>query len=340
MRNQRGFALLELVVVALIGTLLAVWGSGALVNKYNDAKAQAAAVWMISVRSAVQTYIQRYQDDMSQAGESDALASKGYTNWRQPTLAQLKADGLLSPGFPEQAAGALSVAIRVLPDARCPGDNCVFQALIHSTDAVLRTDSGQVDRQMIAQWLLAARGMGGTVNQLEPDWVKGTSFGFRNPPETTMPVLPVGTIAMAVTAAQQSGANFLRVGDQRNPDFQGDATVQGTIRAQQSLEAGEYLFLGASHNVMTPCNTEDAVARAGHRGLLMCQQGMWRPAGAAGGGFSTNSMYGCSASNGSSTANPVVGRCGCPLGYGAVLVADSGNDSSPNGRTKGYMCVG
>lgn len=340
MHNQRGFALLELVIVAVIGTLLAVWGAGTLVNKFNDARAQATAVWMASIRGSMQDYIRRYGNEMSQASTSDALAHQGYANWRQPTIGQLKGDGLLSPGFPEKAAGGMPVNIRVLADAHCPGNDCVLQALIYSARAVQRTGSGSIDHQMIAQWLLASQGMGGTVNELDPDWVKGPAFGFHNPPDAAMPALPVGTIAMAVTAGQQTGADFLRVGDPRNPDFQGDATVQGTIRTQQSLEVGQYLMLGARHAVMTPCGTEDAVVKASDRGLLMCQQGMWRPAGAGGGGYSTNTLYGCRAANGSSTANPLVGWCGCPLGYGPVLVADSGDDLSPNGRTRGYMCIG
>src|SRR3546814_5817351 len=79
--------------------------------------------------------------------------------------------------------------------------------------------------------------------------------------------------------------------------------------------AGEYLFLGGRHDILSLCDRDGAIARASHRGLLVCQNGVWRSAGAGGGGFSTNSMHGCQAPNGSSTVNPVTGMCGCPTGY-------------------------
>src|SRR3546814_15784507 len=107
---------------------------------------------------------------------------------------------------------------------------------------------------------------------------------------------------MAVTAEQLEGSRFLRVRDDRDPDFHGSASVQGNIGTQKSLMAGEYLFLGGRHDILSLCDRDGAIARASHRGLLVCQNGVWGSAGAGGGGFSTNSMPGCQAPNGSSTS--------------------------------------
>src|SRR3546814_2777218 len=116
----------------------------------------------------------RISDLSSDVCSSDlALAAHGYRDWRQPALSELKADGLLSQGFPEYGAGSLRVRIQLLPGSRCPGAGCMIQALVYSTRAVLHKRSGLVDRQTIAQWLLAAQGMGGTVNPREPSWVRG-----------------------------------------------------------------------------------------------------------------------------------------------------------------------
>src|SRR3546814_7283761 len=109
--------------------------------------------------------------------------------------------------------------------------------------------------------------MGGTVNPREPSWVRGPAFGFPNPPDAGIPALPVGTIAMAVTAEQLEGSRFLRVRDDRDPDFQGSASVQGNIGTQKSLMAGEYLFLGGRHDILSLCDRDGAIARASHRGL-------------------------------------------------------------------------
>src|SRR5690606_39321301 len=43
MRRQQGFVLLELIVAVLLAALLAGWGTQALINKINDAGAQAHA---------------------------------------------------------------------------------------------------------------------------------------------------------------------------------------------------------------------------------------------------------------------------------------------------------
>src|SRR3546814_6016603 len=75
-------------------------------------------------------------------------------------------------------------------------------------------------------------------------------FGFPNPPDAGIPALPVGTIAMAVTAEQLEGSRFLRVRDDRDPAFQGSASVQGNIGTQKSLMAGEYLFLGGRQDIL------------------------------------------------------------------------------------------
>lgn len=340
MSGQRGFALLELIVAALIATLLAVWGAGTIAHRLADARAQAVAVWMLAVRDGVRAYILRHGGDMAQALDSDALATHGYHDWQKPTLAEMKAQGLLSQGFPEYGAGALPVAIQLLPGPGCPGAGCVVQALVHSARPMLHKPSGRVDEQLIAQWLLAAGGAGGVVSRREPAKVVGAAFGFPNPPVAGAPALPVGTIAMAVTAEQLAGAAFLRVRDDRNPDFQGSASVREDIDAGQSVSAGQYLYIESRHDILSPCQQEGAIATGNRRGLVVCQQGAWRSAGFHGGGFSTNNLYGCQAANGSSTANPVTGGCSCPVGYAMVSISDSGDNAAPWGRTRGFLCLG
>src|SRR3546814_16350375 len=48
--RQWGFVLLELIVAVLLAALLAGWGAQALVNRMNDAGAQAHAAWMLSLK--------------------------------------------------------------------------------------------------------------------------------------------------------------------------------------------------------------------------------------------------------------------------------------------------
>ncbi|HEY9460550.1 MAG TPA: hypothetical protein VIR04_07110, partial [Paralcaligenes sp.] len=193
MQRQRGFFLFELIVVVLIATLLAVWSSDALVNRVNDSAAQASATWMLSVRKTAQAYIERYADTLKNAADPQALIHKGYADWSAPSLAELKADNLLSPGFPERGAGGLQVVVRILRSGICPDAACRLEALIHSAQAVTRRQTRYIDESMIAQWLMATRGWGGAVTRFRPDQVAGAAFALPNPPAADIGTLPVGT---------------------------------------------------------------------------------------------------------------------------------------------------
>lgn len=340
MRRQHGFALLDLLVAMLIATLLAVWGAGSLVNKVSDASAQASAVWMLSVKNAVHAFIERYAASMAGASDTAALAQQGYVDWAAPSLAELKADGLLPMGFPESGVRGLSAGIQLMRTGACPDTNCRIEALVYSMQALLHKRTQEPDEQLIAQWLMASQGYGGFVSRLRPHSVSGASFEFSNPPVAHLNALPVGTVAMAVTSGQLDRLDFLRVKDRRDPEFQGRATVTGDIETQGSLSAQDYIFIGAQEQQLTPCSQNGAVAREYYGGLLICRGNTWRSAGGGGaGGFAINSLHVCKTSLGVSTANPVTGACSCPAGHRAVMISDSGEHPPPDGRTKGYLCI-
>ena len=339
MRAQQGFVMLELVVAAIVTTLVAVWAGNKLVNKINDARAQASAVWMMSVKRSVHGYIERYADALVQAGHMAALSDHGYGDWAAPALAELKADGLLSSGFPVAVAGAGSAAVRLVRHGTCPGLSCRLEAIVYSTSPFLTTAGQNVDDQMVAQWLLAAQGWGGSVSVSHPHLFRGAAFEMPNPVGAGA-ALPPGTVALAITSEQLDHLDYLRVRDSRDPQFQGMATVEGNINAQSDLHVGRYMHLGAQEELNSPCPADTAVAREIDGGLLVCRQNVWRSASrTGGGGYSTNLLYGCKTRSGASTENPVTGMCGCPVGSNPVLISDSGPQAFPEGRTLGYMCV-
>jgi len=338
--RQRGFAMLELIATILIATLLAVWGAGTLVQKIDDAAAQTSAIWMLSVKNAVRRYVERYAPELADVPAADALAHKGYVNWAAPSLGELKADGMLSRGFPERGVRGIAVGIRLVHGGECPGDNCRLEALVYSDRAFIRSQTGRVDDQMIAQWLMAAQGWGGSVTHARPDFITGAAFEWPNPPAAGVDRLPEGTVAMAITLEQLADSQYLRVGDARNPDFQGQATVRGDITTMASLNVQDYLVLGAQNYASDACAQNGAIAREYYGGLLVCRSNRWRSAGrGGGGGFSVNSLYGCNTAGGVSTANPVTGTCGCPAGFSVVIISDGGSQTEPEGRTRGYLCV-
>src|SRR5690606_7895203 len=100
-----------------------------------------------------------------------ALLHRGYGNWAAPSLPELKADKLLSPGFPEQAYFG-GGSLHLWRHGACPGPDCRIDALVHGNKPV-RNRAGGVDEQMIAQWTLSSKGYGGIVTQAQAGHIRG-----------------------------------------------------------------------------------------------------------------------------------------------------------------------
>lgn len=337
MRTQRGFALLELVLAAAVAMLIAVWASQALFNRLSDAGAQHSARWMLMVRAAVSAYIEQYGDSLRQAVAPGDLSVQGFQDWAAPALHELKAAGLLAKGFPEHERLVAGVRVQLMRKGVCPGDGCRIAAILHSQRALMKAP-GVVDEQMLAQWLLSAQGLGGIVHPSRSQLIQGTTFQYPNPPDSR-PALPPGTVAMAVSDEELFETPYLRVRDERDPRFQSDASVEGSITAGGVVTAGDYLQLGSTAQWFDACPSPGAVTRDVSGGLLLCTNGVWDIVSRSGGGYSSNSRHGCFTPDGLSSANPVTGGCSCPLGYRVVPLAEGGSADSTRGVTRGYLCV-
>lgn len=347
LRSQRGYALIELMLALLIASLLAAWGVRTWVNQLNDAQAKSAAVWMEAVHKAVLAYVQRHGAEIQEALGNHALAKHGYQDWRSPTLEEFAQTGLISSGMPRSVRLLGTARIHVWRRGECPGDNCIVEALIHSEQPLIEAQAGHVDEAMVAQWLLAANGEGAAVHPGDPDRIRGARFAF----SAAMPdgtVLPVGTVGMGVTAEHQALWSYLRVGDRRNPDFQGKLSVAESLEGGGDASFQGQIVLGAAAEIDQRCYTENAIARdALNGGLLVCYQGYWRSTGNFGGGYSYNSPHGCQTPEGLSTANPLTRDCSCPIHTNPALVYDSGpvlpgpESMGPSrGRQRVYLCIG
>jgi type II secretory pathway pseudopilin PulG len=336
--RQRGFALLELVVVMLLTLLMAVWGTSTLVERYMQTVARADAVWMHDVRQATAAYLGKYRSELALAGDTSDLHAVGYVNWALPTVVELKADGLLPSFFPERSEPHGAV-IRLFREGVCPSETCAAQALIYSRSPYLVDSTGGVDENRVAEWLLASQGLGGHVSVLNPSQIRGPAFQIPNPPWPGAP-LPAGTVVFAAGSARSGDSDFLRVKDSRNPDFQGSLTVAHDVSARQSLSVDGLLNLNAVVTRGEACTDNGALARDADGDLLSCRLNKWERVGPRRlGAFSINSLYGCYNSAGGPTGNPVTNTCSCPPGSAVVEVSDSGPQPYPYGRVNGYVCV-
>lgn len=337
MRTQRGFALLELLLAAGVTLLLVIWAAQAMSHRVNDASAQHYARWMIMVRNAVGSYLEQHGDLLRQAQAPTDLVTHGYQNWAAPHVSELKADGLLAQGFPERVRPLDGARVQILREGECPGEACRINAIVYSQRAFTKAP-GVVDEQMLAQWLLSAQGLGGMVHPSRPALISGHTFQYPNPPSGG-PALPPGTVVMALTDGQQQQFPYLRVRDERDPEFQSDATVQGDISAGGIVSVGDYIQLHSTAEWFDACPSTGALTRDSRHGLLVCKDGVWDVVARSGGGFSVNSHYGCATPEGRSSANPVTGTCTCPIGYSLVPISEGGSEGSGRGLTQGYLCV-
>lgn len=342
--RQSGAALLELALAALLSVLGAAWLAQSYVAQLEEARVQSSAEWMRAARGAVAAYLQGHGKAMAAAPSEASPAVDGYARWARPTMAELRGQGLLPdtvPAAPELLGG---VQVVVRRSGQCPGPACRLDALLYSQRPWQRSrPEGEVDEARVARWLLATQGLGAAVWPWRAAWVQGASLRWPNPPAADLAPLPAGTVAMAVGHDvghdQWQQTDYLRVGDERDPDFQGDASIRGHASLGGNLAVSGHLRLQGAVSTSEFCAVQGAVAMSTSQMLVVCQQSRWRGL-QSGGGFSVNERFGCQTALGVDTSNPLTRACSCPEGYAQVLISDSGIQQAEIGRTEGYLCVG
>lgn len=340
-----GFALLELSIALLIGTVLAVWGSAALMRRADDAAAQAVGAWLLEIRQAASHMLERHFDSLAAgARPQDGQGRPLYADPLAPTLAEFKAEGLLPAGFPETVAGAAQARVRLLRPNACPGPACRIDALVYSTQP-LRAADGAPDLMRMAVLTAAAAGYGGYATADGGGRLRGTAFDFPNPYAPGAAALPAGTPVLWAGLDAATADRYVRRFDTRDPQLQSNLTTAGSIdsagriHARGRLVTSEYLEVGVAWPG-DACSQEGLVARSGRGGVLTCRDGGWAAEDAGfGGAFSYNNRFGCSLHTGESTVNPRTGGCYCGYGYQAVIVSYGGKWNDDEGWTTGYICV-
>ncbi len=347
-RTQQGALLLEFMVVAALSLVLMVWASQEWAQRARDLQARALAVWMEPARAAAEAFLQRHGAALRQADSPQALALQGYADWQAPSWAELRAHGLLPASWQEAGPLHQRLAVRILREGACPQSPCQLAALVHAHQPLQRSGGG-VDQALIAEWLLASGGQGLVVWPQHPDRLTGAGRQLALPAGQAWSPGTVALLVGQLSGDEDASSNepsadteaFLRVQDPRDPDFQGDASVLGTVRSGAQLVAHDSLLLENAYPVHGVCSSEGAVARSQNPpGLLSCRQGRWQQvAGPAGGGYMLNTRRGCKNALGGSTANPLTGACSCATGYAMLQVAESGSLSAPEGLTTGFVCI-
>ena len=223
---QRGFALTELIIAISIAAILAIPAQRLLVVQMEESLASGSATYMQAVANAAQHHallnFNAYANNTAVPGVAILLT---------PTVAELKALGRLSPGFPNGAnilptQQSISTTVQ---RTNCPGAACNLTILTCTTTAV--TLGGTEVRYDLASTMVSAQnGAGGQSLQGAGNVIRGPVVNAAN---------PLGNIAGVVCATGSVDValyqRFLTVADNRDPNFQGALTVAGVTTLASSL---------------------------------------------------------------------------------------------------------
>ncbi|MGB3431997.1 prepilin [Achromobacter sp.] len=336
--RQRGFSLPGLVVALALSTMAAIWASGQVVQRIEDAAARATGVWLTQIRLALTEVLARHSailamGDVPRSEQGVPL----FADPLAPTVGELRGLGLLPADFPEQSSMGFSAQLQIVRSQACPGERCRMDGLVYSATPLLKTGTQSIDLTGIAAVIDAAGGYGGAVWPASPGLVRGAAFSFANPGASGGPAYAPGTLALWA-GAEAGGPDldrYVRIRDTRDPQLQGELSVAS------SAQVGSYLTVGARASAGQQCSVATGAMATSEQGeLLTCQSRVWGPAsGGFGGAYSFNNPLGCYHYSGTSTANPRTGACSCPAGYKAVIVSAGGKWTETEGWTTGYVCV-
>lgn len=328
--RARGFALAEMALVLALAMLAAIWASARLARQAEDAAAQAAGRWLAQVRQAAAQMLEQHFETLE-----PGQGAPGFADAEAPTLAELRAAGLLPQGFPDRSALGWGARVRVVRAAACPGEHCRLDALVHGDRPQLKPGTQEVDVVAMAGVMQAAGGYGGAVWPESPAELRGALFRFPNPPSPGAAAHPPGTVAAWAGLARAQAGRYVRMRDARDPDLQGGLSVAG------SVYAGGFLVVQGRAAAGSRCGEPGAVARTETGALLSCAGGVWNPPdGGFGGAYAVSYPWGCRQPGGRSTANPRTGQCSCPAGYTPVVVsAGLIHWAETESWTTGYVCV-
>ncbi|MGE8546412.1 MAG: hypothetical protein ACN6OC_03115 [Alcaligenes sp.] len=334
MRLQSGQALLELLLTLAISALLSVWAVQRWQAHLREQQLQNWAGWLLEVRQGVQRYMDAHASDLL----AGAAALPGYADPWRPGMAELAAQGWLPRGLSSMPLNWPGLQIQLTPQGDCPGA-CRLDALL-----LLFASQDWAHRPAaLGQWLLETRGYGLVVHPDRSTRLQGPAGDWPNPLSGTQP-WPAGTMAVLASGGRDAGlagedmSSYLRLRDERDPDFQANLSARGQVQAHGNLQTQGALVLGGSAYTYSACSQEAAIVRRIESpGLLTCRQGYWRPLASAGGGaFMTHSHTPCPAQHAQVQVNPMTGQCSCPSGYLPLRIAEY---TVASGVTRSYLCV-
>ena len=297
-RAQRGFLSVEMTLTLLISALVAAMTLAATRQAADATSAGLQADALMAIRGAAHKLVMAnysaYQAQLPITRNGVTLsdgASAGQS--RNPTVANLRSMDLgvnnaLDYGIYKSLTGAgYDITITLSPAcAATPGSsNCHVTGLacLNSPIKDQSSAAGEVDGP--AQGVMLGR-MGGAGGSS----VLGNASTILSADGSWSATNPYGAVAGIMCARFGWGSeadDYLRVGDSRDPNFQGGETVSGTLagstytlQANGDAKITGALTLGATGTAAAACTPDGGMGWgtvAGVPTLMKCQSGVWTP---------------------------------------------------------------
>ena len=264
--RQRGYLMLEAALSLLLAALAAIAGYQATQRADDASRAMSQADVLASVRQAVETLVfekyVEYQAGLPITRNGVTLApGTGAGQAMRPTVAQLRTmalgiDGAADTGFYKSLSGAgYLINIQRVP-AGCEtapnpanGTACNIAGTVCFDQPVRAygAPAGEEDGLAIGKMLGRIGGNGGASVLGAAANITGTGGGWTiaNP----IAGQPPGIVCARFGFGAAGFGNFLRVGDPRDPNFQGGETISGALPNGYTLQVNGSTNITGSVNI-------------------------------------------------------------------------------------------
>lgn len=337
--GQGGQILLELVIVAAVSLLLAVWGAGYWAQHVEEQAVRAMGQWLDEVQRALHHAVTTSDSPPLADGlGTDGVAFKDWVSW-------LKQKGYL----PEPFNVTPSLPYRVdIENLHFPGlahgqlapEQSTTIVMLVLTPPVDWSESSRQDRALGLLSVLPGRSM--AVSVLSPNAMQGASFRLPNPLPGRRAWVS-GTVGVVAWRSDRPPP-YVRLHEPRHVHLGGGLAVDGDHVVRGVVSATEGLHVGAAGAVGSPCQPEGLIQRSSQGALAICRQGHWQEVGE-----SSRRLSACVPKPASVSyvdeirqmapfGDPDSMLCDCPQGYLPRFVGPGLSTISGLQVNKGYLC--
>jgi len=337
--GQGGQILLELVIVAAVSLLLAVWGAGYWAQQVEAQAVRAMGQWLDEVQRALHHAVTTSDSlPLADGLGTDGVAFKDWVSW-------LKQKGYLPEPFVATPAlqyrvGVESLHLSGLAHGQPVSEQSTTIVMLVLTPSVDWSESLRQDRALGLLSVLPGRSL--AVTDLSPNAMQGASFRLPNPLPGRRAWIS-GTVGV-VAWRSDVPPPYVRLQEPRHVHLGGGLAVVGDHVVRGVVSATEGLLVGGAGAVGSPCQPEGLMQRSSQGALAICRQGYWEAVGE-----SSRRLSACAAKPASVSyvdevrqmapfGDPDLMLCDCPQGYLPRFVGPGLSTVSGLQVDKGYLC--